>query len=293
MLPLFDPVAKTLKVRLEVANPRYDLRPDMFVDVEIPITLPLSLHVPADAVVDSGTMQVVYVDSGNSTFEPRRVETGWRLGRRIEITSGLMPGEKVVVAGNFLVDSESRMKSAAAGMHGPTSKDPVCGMYVDEEAAKMSGNTGAYADKTYYFCKAQCKESFAKEPERYTRKLEDGKDAEHAAMKAPDQSWREMLAPRKEVSGGRIGEMQPEDAGDGPDPEALPHESSRHGAADMQPAPQNDLPAVEPGAIPAAGPQPSAPAPAPTAAVEQPAVHVHEAMPELPSAGEPQQSGSR
>ena len=55
VLPLFDPVAKTLKVRLDVDNTQYDLRPDMFVDVEIPITMPPSLHVPADAVIDSGT----------------------------------------------------------------------------------------------------------------------------------------------------------------------------------------------------------------------------------------------
>ena len=149
--------------------------------------------------------------TGNSTFEPRRVETGWRLGRRIEITGGLMPGERVVVAGNFLIDSESRMKTAAAGMHGPTSKDPVCGMYVDEEAAKMAGNTGAHADKTYYFCKTQCKEAFAKEPEKYVRKLEGDKGAEHAATKIQDQSWLEMLAPAKGGHDGNTGETQLED----------------------------------------------------------------------------------
>ena len=68
VLPLFDPAARTLKVRIDVDNPRYDLRPDMFVDVEIPITMPPSLNVPADAVLDAGTRAIVYVDAGNGVF---------------------------------------------------------------------------------------------------------------------------------------------------------------------------------------------------------------------------------
>lgn len=269
VLPLFDPLTKTLKVRLDVANPRYDLRPDMFVDVEIPLTMPPSLHVPADAVVDSGTAQVVYVDIGNSTFEPRRVETGWRLGRRVEITGGLMAGEKVVVAGNFLIDSESRMKSAAAGMRGPTSKDPVCGMYVDEEAATMAGNTGIHADRTYYyFCKTLCREEFAKEPEKYVRKFEGGGDAGQGATQVPVPSWREMLAPRKELSSGG--------ADDAPGRKQLPAENGHHHAGEVMPAPQEE---------------PPAPVPAPAA--EPPVVHIHDVMPEQPAAGEPSQAGSR
>ena len=194
VLPLFDPVSKTLKVRLDVDNQSYDLRPDMFVDVEIPITMPPSLHVPADAVIDSGVQKIVYVDVGNSTFDPRRVETGWRLGRRIEITQGLMPGEKVIVSGNFLIDSESRMKTAAAGIIGAMSKDPVCGMYVDEEKAKMSARTATYGDKTHYFCMTQCKEKFEKEPEKYVQKAEiNGAHEHHASMKMKNKSWLEML----------------------------------------------------------------------------------------------------
>ena len=115
VLPLFDPAARTLKVRIDIDNPRYDLRPDMFVDVEIPITLPPSLNVPADAVLDTGTRAVVYVDAGSGIFEPRRVETGWRLGGRVEITRGLTPGEKIAVSGNFLIDSESRMETVGLG----------------------------------------------------------------------------------------------------------------------------------------------------------------------------------
>ena len=116
VLPQIDPVTRTLKVRVEVDNPGYDLRPDMFVDVEIPVSLPAAITVPVDAVVDSGLKKVVYVDKGNGYFEPRRVETGWRYGNNVEVTGGLMPGEKVVVSGVFLIDSESRMRLAASGV---------------------------------------------------------------------------------------------------------------------------------------------------------------------------------
>jgi hypothetical protein len=125
VLPLFDPAARTLKVRIDVDNPRYDLRPDMFVDVEIPITMPPSLSVPADAVLDTGKRAIVYVDRGNGVFEPRRVKTGWNLGGQVEITAGLAPGERVVVSGNFLIDSESRMAIAASGAGAEKDEEPV------------------------------------------------------------------------------------------------------------------------------------------------------------------------
>jgi RND family efflux transporter MFP subunit len=125
VLPLFDPAARTLKVRIDVDNPRYDLRPDMFVDVEIPITMPPSLSVPADAVLDTGKKAIVYVDQGNGIFEPRRVKTGWNLGGHVEITGGLTEGEKVVISGNFLIDSESRMAIAASGAATEKDEEPV------------------------------------------------------------------------------------------------------------------------------------------------------------------------
>ena len=125
VLPLFDPAARTLKVRIDVDNPRYDLRPDMFVDVEIPIAMPPSMSVPADAVLDTGKRAIVYVDRGNGIFEPRRVKTGWNLGGHVEITGGLTEGEKVVISGNFLIDSESRMAIAATGSGAEASEEPA------------------------------------------------------------------------------------------------------------------------------------------------------------------------
>jgi len=198
VLPLFDPLAKTLKVRIDVDNPGYDLRPDMFVDVEIPITMPPSLHVPADAVIDSGSQKIVYVEIENSFFEPRIVETGWRLGRQIEITKGLMPEEKVIISGNFLIDSESRMKTAAGGVIPTMSKDPVCGMFVNEEYAKLTGKTATYGDKTYYFCMDKCRDDFEKDPEKYAEQnTPEGEHEHHATMEMEDKSWLEMIAPER------------------------------------------------------------------------------------------------
>jgi membrane fusion protein, copper/silver efflux system len=118
VLPQFDANSRTLKVRLEADNPGFVLRPDMFVDVQLPIALPPAITVSTDALLDSGVKKTVFVDRGEGIFEPRAVETGWRLGDRIEIVHGLEPGERVVVSGAFLLDSESRMSLAASGING-------------------------------------------------------------------------------------------------------------------------------------------------------------------------------
>ena len=109
--PIFDEATLTLKVRLEAANPQRALKPGMFVDVEFPVNLPATIVVPADAIVDSGLRKTVFVECGNGSFEPRLVETGWRIGDDVEVTKGLEPGERIVISGTFFVDSESRMKA--------------------------------------------------------------------------------------------------------------------------------------------------------------------------------------
>jgi len=114
VLPQVDPTTRTLKLRLEVDNPNFTLRPDMFVDVELKVPAPRGLSVPVDAVLDSGDSKRVFVDLGNGYFEPRDVQTAARFGDRVQITKGLKEGESVVTSGTFLIDSESRLKSAAA-----------------------------------------------------------------------------------------------------------------------------------------------------------------------------------
>jgi RND family efflux transporter MFP subunit len=166
VLPQLDATTRTLKVRLDVDNRDMALRPDMFVDVEIAATLPAAVTVPADAVVDSGLRKLVFVDRGSGYFEPRRVETGWRSDDRVEIVKGLMPGETIVVSGNFLLDSESRMKAAAMGVVN-AEVDPVCGMEVDETKAKAAGRSAAHRGTRYFFCSDSCKERFGANPEKF------------------------------------------------------------------------------------------------------------------------------
>jgi RND family efflux transporter MFP subunit len=117
--PGVDPTTRTLQVRLDAANPGTRMKPDMFVSVEFGIATPAQLTVPLDAVVDSGNHQTVFIDLGNGYLEPRAVTVGGRFGDRIAITSGLAAGERIVASGTFLVDSESRLKAAAADM-GPS-----------------------------------------------------------------------------------------------------------------------------------------------------------------------------
>jgi RND family efflux transporter MFP subunit len=170
VLPQFDPNSRTLKVRLEMDNPGYLLRPDMFVDVEIPVQVPPALTVSMDAVLDSGLKKTVFVDRGNGVFEPREVETGWRIGNRVEIVKGLEPGERIVVSGNFLIDSESKLELAAQGMYATLSKDPVCGLEVSQRKAEKEGRKITHNGKAYYFHADECKQKFQKDPGRYAGK---------------------------------------------------------------------------------------------------------------------------
>ena len=166
-LPQFDANSRTLKIRLELDNPGFLLRPDMFVDVELPLSFSPAITVPMDAVRYSGLKKTIFIDRGNGFFEPRDVETGWRFGDRIEIVRGLMPGERIVVSGNFLIDSESRWRAADAKVYGTAQKDPVCGMDVEKDTAKAAGRTSEYKGKTYYFCSEGCKKRFNDAPEHY------------------------------------------------------------------------------------------------------------------------------
>jgi RND family efflux transporter MFP subunit len=117
--PQVDPVTRTLKVRLDAPNPGLRMKPDMYVTVEFGIAGAKELVVPADAVLDTGDRQTVFVDLGNGYLEPRQVVVGERHGDRVAITRGLSAGERVVSSGTFLIDSESQLKAAAGGMGAP------------------------------------------------------------------------------------------------------------------------------------------------------------------------------
>ncbi|HUH64588.1 MAG TPA: efflux RND transporter periplasmic adaptor subunit [Terracidiphilus sp.] len=114
ILPQVDPATRTLKVRLQFENPGYQLKPDMYGQIEIQTGGARRLVVPQSAVLNSGERQVVFVDRGSGYFEPRTVQIGAQTDGHIEIVSGLKPGERIVTSGNFLIDSESQLKAAAA-----------------------------------------------------------------------------------------------------------------------------------------------------------------------------------
>ena len=177
-VPQLDPATRALQVRLDVDNPGLVLRPDMFVNVDLEIRTPAELTIPSEALLDAGTLQIVYVDHGNGAFEPRRVQTGRHSGGLVEIVAGLTPGEKVVVSGNFLLDSESRLRfpqRAAAASESPvaaassaqlsrTAKDPSCGLDVDPDESAKAGNTDTFQGNTYYFCSKGCRDKFHANP---------------------------------------------------------------------------------------------------------------------------------
>ncbi|HEX3583487.1 MAG TPA: efflux RND transporter periplasmic adaptor subunit [Thermoanaerobaculia bacterium] len=118
--PVVAAATRTANVRIELDNGAGLLKPDMYADVILQQPEGASVAVPDSAVMNTGTRSVVFVARGNGTFEPRQVVTGAKTDGFYAIRSGVQPGERVVVDANFLVDSESRLKSALSQMNGST-----------------------------------------------------------------------------------------------------------------------------------------------------------------------------
>ena len=108
--PTISADTRTAKIRLTLPNPGGKLKPQMFTNVEIKISLGKKLVIPESAVIDTGKSQVVYVDKGEGAFEPREVELGIRADGAVEVLRGIKAGEKVVSSANFLIDSEAQFK---------------------------------------------------------------------------------------------------------------------------------------------------------------------------------------
>lgn len=121
LYPYLKGATRTAKVRLKFVNPARKLKPEMFAQVEIksPLTAPV-VAVPAEAVIDTGDKQHVFVALGQGRFLPRPVQLGvWGEGGLREVLSGLQGGEEVVVSGQFLLDSESLFREAATKLFPP------------------------------------------------------------------------------------------------------------------------------------------------------------------------------
>jgi RND family efflux transporter MFP subunit len=115
--PEMDPKTRTLKIRVELANPEFKIKPDMYANVELKLDYGKKLSIPQEAVLDSGRNdQMVFVAKEGGYFEPRKVTLGPRVDGRLIVLDGLKAGERVVTSANFLIDSESQLKSAAGGM---------------------------------------------------------------------------------------------------------------------------------------------------------------------------------
>lgn len=118
--PEVDLATRTARVRLAFPNPHLELSPGMFVNVSFGIPMGRHEVIPASGVLQTGTRQIVFVDHGGGSLEPREVQLGARVGDRYIVDKGLKPGERIVTSANFLIDSESQLQ-AALGAFAPPS----------------------------------------------------------------------------------------------------------------------------------------------------------------------------
>ena len=103
---------RTMRVRFEIDDPEDLLRAGMSVDVVLQVKMGEPLAVPHEAVLNTGETTLVFVARGNGKFEPREIVIGHEAGGFYEVVKGLTAGEEVVSSANFLIDSESRIRSA-------------------------------------------------------------------------------------------------------------------------------------------------------------------------------------
>jgi Cu(I)/Ag(I) efflux system membrane fusion protein len=118
--PSLNPETRSAKARILVNNTGNLLKLEMFANIEVKTSKSSVLAVPKTAVIDTGLRKVVYIDYANGEYEPKDVKTGFTGDDYIEIKSGLKAGDLVVTNGNFMLDSESQLKSGSAsnGMEG-------------------------------------------------------------------------------------------------------------------------------------------------------------------------------
>ncbi len=114
--PYLNPETRTNTIRVEVPNPGFRLKPEMYANLSIQEDAGRKLAVPADAIITSGQETFAFVDKGDGILEPRKVVLGVKGADFYEVRSGLAEGEKVVTSANFLIDSESSLKAALQQM---------------------------------------------------------------------------------------------------------------------------------------------------------------------------------
>jgi Cu(I)/Ag(I) efflux system membrane fusion protein/cobalt-zinc-cadmium efflux system membrane fusion protein len=125
--PYVEPETRTVKARLEFANPGYELKPDMYANVRIEAEpVRQALAIPANAVLRSGKGETVFVALGEGRFEPRTVKTGVQDEEgMVQVLEGLKEGEQVVTSAQFMLDSESKLREAIQKMTAPKAEAPA------------------------------------------------------------------------------------------------------------------------------------------------------------------------
>jgi membrane fusion protein, copper/silver efflux system len=113
--PFVEEQTRAIRVRFEFPNPKQRLKPGMFANIELTASLGSGVTIPTEALLDSGRERVVFVSEGDGYFQPRQVQTGHRVGDRVQITDGLAPGETIAGGAAFFLDSESQLRAAAGG----------------------------------------------------------------------------------------------------------------------------------------------------------------------------------
>jgi hypothetical protein len=118
--PFLDPKTRTVKVRMEFANPQWKLKPDMYANVTLRSPIAgKSIAVPEEAVIHAGDKNIAIVQNRDGGFESREVAIGMHSGKHVQILSGLKPGETVVTSANFLFDAESKLSEALKKLQPP------------------------------------------------------------------------------------------------------------------------------------------------------------------------------
>ncbi|MFN3477369.1 MAG: efflux RND transporter periplasmic adaptor subunit, partial [Candidatus Methylomirabilales bacterium] len=133
--PIVNPNTRTVKIRADIPNPEKKLKPQMFVNAKLIASLGEKvLAVPKSAVLDTGLRQLVYVEKGDGLYEAGEVTLGPEAGGYYPVVKGLKPGEKVVVHGNFLIDSQAQLTGPALSVGSPEAAGPA---RAEETPAKL------------------------------------------------------------------------------------------------------------------------------------------------------------
>lgn len=114
---VLDPNSRSVKARIQVENPAKKLKPGMYVNMKIIVPIGNKLSIPEEAVINTGERSIVVISDGKGNFQSRDIQVGQKAEGYYEVISGLDKNDKVVTSGNFLIDSESRLKSVVKSEH--------------------------------------------------------------------------------------------------------------------------------------------------------------------------------